>query len=477
MVVRCQYTTEGGYSMPTPPARNSWTTSQSTSAGTGVPSTTTNSGPSLGNTSTTGMPATSNTTTVQSSGGYAGANTPTNNGANSAVTSVAPAPGVVGATNQPVTEDGPVFDRPGDRDLTRPLDLNAVVQETETGRLMFGVGVNSDAGLVGQVVVDERNFDIAKWPTGWEDIRNGQAFRGAGQQFRIEAVPGTSIQRYSVSFREPYLLDTDISLGLSGYYYDRVYTEWQEQRVGGRVALGYQLTHDLSITGAYRGERVRISNLSNENVPEYQQMLGDNALHGFQVSLAHDTRDSSFLPTEGHLIDLSFEQVVGTFQYPTAELDMRKYFTMHQRPDGSGRHVLTLASRIGYKGPDTPVYDRYFAGGYSTLRGFSFRHASPLNQNYGLIVGGTAEVLASAEYMFPITADDVLRGVVFCDSGAVQPSFGNWRDNYRVSPGFGLRILIPALGPAPIALDFAFPVSLQAGDRLENFSFFIGLGR
>ena len=472
MVVRYQYSAEGGYSMPTAPARNSWTNPRSTTSGAST-QTTTDNGPSLG-TAPTPSPTTPTTAAAQPPVNYA------SNGSSSSYGGTAPAavtpPGVVGATSQPVTEDGPVFDRPGDRDLTRPLDLNAEVRETETGRLMFGVGVNSDSGLVGQVVVDERNFDIAKFPTGWEDIRNGQAFRGAGQQFRIEAVPGTSVQRYMVTFREPYLLDTDISLGLSGYYFDRVYTEWSEQRVGGRIALGYQLTHDLSITGAYRGERVRITNPSAP-APEYEAMLGSNALHGFQVSLAHDTRDSSFLPTEGHFIEMSFEQVVGTFQYPTAELDMRKYFTVHQRPDGSGRHVLTLASRIGYKGSDTPVYDRFFAGGYSTIRGFSYRHASPLNTDYGVIVGGNAEVLASAEYMFPITADDMLRGVVFCDTGAIQPSFTDWRDNYRVSPGLGLRISIPALGPAPIALDFAFPISFQDGDRIENFSFFIGVGR
>ena len=33
-------------------------------------------------------------------------------------------------------------------------------------------------------------------------------FRGAGQEFRIEAVPGTQIQRYTVSVREP--LDDDV---------------------------------------------------------------------------------------------------------------------------------------------------------------------------------------------------------------------------------------------------------------------------
>ena len=87
------------------------------------------------------------------------------------------------------------------------LPLTIRTEETQTGRLMFGVGVNSDAGLVGSIVFDEQNFDWTRFPTSWEDIRNATAWRGAGQRFRIEAVPGTQVQRYMVNFQEPYLFD------------------------------------------------------------------------------------------------------------------------------------------------------------------------------------------------------------------------------------------------------------------------------
>ena len=49
--------------------------------------------------------------------------------------------------------------------------------------------------------------------------------------------------------------------------------------------------------------------------------------------------------------------------------------------------------------------------------------------------------------------------------------------NFRVAPGVGLRITVPALGPAPIALDFAFPVAHADGDQIQNFSFFVGYMR
>ncbi len=355
------------------------------------------------------------------------------------------------------------------------LPLKPEVTETETGRFMFSAGVNSDSGLIGSIVIDEQNFDWQRFPSGWEDFRNGTAFRGRGQRFRVEATPGSEVQRYMVTFNEPYLFDTQVSLGLNGFYYTRYYTEWDEQRLGGRISLGYQLAHDLSVAGTFRYEHVTLSDPISGAPAELTDALGDSDLVGFGAQLTHDTRDSTFLPTEGHLLTLKFEQVVGSYTYPRAEIDLRKYFMLHERPDGSGRHVLSLKGTAAYTGSDTPIYEHYFNGGFSSIRGFEYRGAAP--RVNGVVVGGEFNLLASTEYMFPLTASDMVRGVVFCDTGAAQPTIDNWSEKYRVAPGFGLRLTIPAMGPAPIALDFAFPVVQEDQDEEEVFSFFIGFLR
>ncbi len=136
---------------------------------------------------------------------------------------------------------------------------------------------------------------------------------------------------------------------------------------------------------------------------------------------------------------------------------------------------MTYAFRFGFAGNDTPIYDNYFAGGYSTMRGFDFRGASPVNG--GVTVGGEFRFLGSAEYMFPLTADDMIKGVVFCDFGTVEEQIEINASDYRVAPGFGLRINLPAFGPAPLALDLAFPVAKEDTDDVENFTFFIGIGK
>ena len=131
------------------------------------------------------------------------------------------------------------------------------MQEQRTGSLLFGVGVNSDAGLTGSVVLNERNFDITRWPTSVDDLLSGRAFRGAGQELRIEAVPGTQLQRYTVSFREPFLFDSPYSLGVSGYYYDRIFNEYTEERIGARLLNRTTRSLSLTDTGTHFLESAR----------------------------------------------------------------------------------------------------------------------------------------------------------------------------------------------------------------------------
>ena len=109
------------------------------------------------------------------------------------------------------------------------------------------------------------------------------------------------------------------------------------------------------------------------------------------------------------------------------------------------------------------------------MRGFEFRGASP--QDSGVIVGGRFMMLGSVEYLFPITADDMLKGVVFCDYGTVEEDVKIEGDDYRVAFGAGLRVSIPAMGPAPIALDFAVPLAREDTDDIQNFSYSIGVSR
>ena len=351
------------------------------------------------------------------------------------------------------------------------IDVNAT--EGRTGRLMFGAGVNSNAGVVGSFVWDESNFDLFRPPTTFADIIEGRAWRGGGQRFRAEAAPGDQVSRYSLSWTDPYFLYTDYGLSVSGFYFNRFYPDWTEDRYGGRVSLSRQFTPEWSGAFALRLEEVEMKNPRTPTPAIVLPLLGTSFLSTGRVSVTHDTRDSSMMPTEGHYFDVGYEQAFNEFTFPKVETEFRQYYTVYNRADGSGRHVLTLAGMLGWSGDDTPVFERFYAGGFQSFRGFAYRGVTP--RINGFSIGGTFQALGTIEYRVPVTADDMINVVAFTDFGTVDEEVT--LANFRASAGFGLRVVIPAMGPVPLAFDFAFPVAKQDYDDDQIFSFYVGINR
>lgn len=355
-------------------------------------------------------------------------------------------------------------------------DLDVYVTETQTGRINFGGAYNSDNGIVGQFTVDEKNFDIGRFPRSFREILDGTAWRGAGQTFRLELVPGANVKRYLVSFTEPYMFGTDYSFSASGYLFDRRYFDWDENRLGGRFAVGRRLTPDLSISAGVRLESVTIDNRRVLTSTELNNSLGTSNLFLGNIGLIRDTRDSTTQATEGSFLSMTYSQAFGDYSYSRGDLDFRTYRLMYERPDGSGRHTVSFGTKLGFSGSSTPIFENYFAGGFSTIRGFDFRGASPVQD--GVRVGGEFQWLNTLEYMFPLTASDMVKGVLFCDFGTVEQSVALNSENYRVAPGFGFRVSMPGAGiGAPLAFDFAFPVTTADGDDEKVFSFYLGVLR
>jgi outer membrane protein assembly complex protein YaeT len=352
-------------------------------------------------------------------------------------------------------------------------DLVVKLREGATGSLMFGVGVNSDAGVGGSLVLHERNFDLFRLPTSWSDLWSGSAFRGGGQELRVEAVPGNLVHRYAVTHLEPFLFGTDLNLQSSGYYYRRLFTNYAEQRTGGRFTLGYRLDRYWQASLGLRLEDVGISRPSIPAPADLVSALGNHFLYGPRVALSHDTRDSQLNPSKGHFVELGYEHTFGDFTFPRFDVSARQYFKVWERRDGSGRHVLSVRGQFGWTDESTPIFERFYAGGFQTLRGFSFRGIGPVE--FDQKVGGSFMLLSGLEYYLPLTADDNVGWVFFSDMGTVERKLEIL--DYRVTAGFGLRVRVPGMGPVPLAFDFGFPVVKTALDDTQVFSFSVGIFR
>lgn len=370
-------------------------------------------------------------------------------------------------------------------------DVLVQVEETNTGSLTFGAAVSSDAGLVGRIAFNQRNFDLADTPDTAGEFFSGRSFRGGGQTFQIEALPGEDVQTYSISLTEPYLLESDYSTTVAGFYRTRDYSEYDEERFGGRVAFGRRFGSRWNASFPLRIESVNLSDIEPDMPVDVFAVEDQNWITGAGITLSRSSLDDSFRPGKGSKIELGVEQVGalgGDFTFTAFRAEHQIFFTVNE--DFGGRKtVLSFNTRAGYipQGQDdTPVYERFYMGGQS-FRGFRFRNIAPKgirNDNKQVgddPVGGTWMFFFGPEIKQPLfgtaigdSAQELELAVAgFIDTGTVLEEIGF--DEYRVTAGVGLRLYIPQLSPAPLAFDFGFPLVSEESDRERVFSFSVDL--
>ena len=135
------------------------------------------------------------------------------------------------------------------------------------------------------------------------------------------------------------------------------------------------------------------------------------------------------------------------------------------------KSVLAVRADAAYIVGDAPVFERYYAGGFGSLRGFAYRGVSPRSGIKENVVGGDFILLSGGEYSFPLYGKN-FRGVTFVDMGTVEERLEI--TDWRVSVGFGLRIQVDFFGPVPIVFDFGFPLVKGDDDDTQVFNFAFG---
>ena len=350
------------------------------------------------------------------------------------------------------------------------------VEEAEQVNFLIGVGVSTDNGVIGSLSINNRNFDLFDWPRTWGEFFRGQAFRGDGQRVSLRLEPGTEVSRFSVSFTEPYLFDRPLRYDTSFYLFQRGRQSYNEERLGLTEALSKRfITGPLdgwAIEGALRFEGVNISNLRPLASKQIREDKGSSFLTSVKGTIVRDTTDSRMIPTEGYRLAFSWEQVGalgGDYDFGKPSASFAIYKTV--RTDIMDRKsVLAGRADVGYIVGDAPVFERYYGGGFGSIRGFDYQGISPRAGIFNDRVGGKFILLTGGEYSFPLYGKNI-RGVTFLDMGTVEEEFKI--TSWRASVGFGLRVTVQFFGPVPIVLDFGFPIAQDDDDdtRVFNFSF------
>lgn len=366
----------------------------------------------------------------------------------------------------------PVGTGPDVRDVTVEVKENP-----RTNNFLLGAGYGSDNGLVGNIVLENTNFDIADWPRNATEFFKGRSFRGAGQTARIQLEPGTEVLRFRLDFREPYLLDQPIGLSTGAYFFERDRGPYTEERLGLKWGFDHRFEEGIlknwTAGIGFRNEYVDINDVEFLAAREIREDEGDTYLSSVEPWLVHNTTDSVFNPTKGHKFRLGWEQygVMGGDFFSSLTASYVQHWTVFTDAEDR-KHVLSLRVSGGQIFGDAPVYERFYAGGIGSMRGFAFRGISPRSGWRDDAVGGEFTVLTGAEYTVPLY-EDIIRGVGFLDMGTVERDFGI--STWRASVGAGIRLTLPFFGTIPMEFDVAYPFAKDDDDDTQVFSFYIGL--
>ena len=352
------------------------------------------------------------------------------------------------------------------------------VTEGQTGSILLGAGVSSNSGAIGQLIYQQRNFDSSNKPENWGEFLTGKAYKGAGQNLRIALEPGTQVSQYSISFTEPYFLDKPISLNMVASSWEREQESYDEGRIKGFLGFEKRYKDNWRRNISFRGEQVDISNIENDAPKEVYADKGKSLLGGVRFGFGKDTTDDDWNPSKGYMFDLSYEQVGGDSTFGVVRGVYRRYKTIFEDLD-ERKTIWGIKLEADSIVGDAPVFEKFYAGGEGSIRGFDYRGVSPrgLRTNNGAAVAGAKRhdpigsdwmILANTEVTVPIFNENFAL-MLFVDSGMVETG------GYRVSVGTGLQIMLPQwFGPVPMRFSVATPVMKDGDDDTQLFSFSVG---
>jgi len=348
-------------------------------------------------------------------------------------------------------------------------NLNVTVKETKTGDFSLGGGYSSVDAFIGFVQIRQRNFDILNFPT----------FTGSGQDLVVRAEAGSAKNNYFVSWTDPWIFDYPClfgfdlyrnehkKLGTSGY-------DYAEKRTGGSLRLGKDLSDTVSTGLLYNLEEVNISELPNEASNALKDERGENILSRLTWRMKYDSRDNMYSPSKGILTGFAAENAGG---FIGGDKDFYKFYGYSNLYYSIvEKVVLELSGRGGvvenYANTDSvPIYERFYVGGATTIRGYKERGVGPRDSiDKNIVVGGKALLVGNAEVTFPLFKR-LIKGAVFYDVGNVTKQFSEMFSDseYKQGVGVGVRVKTPI---GPVKLDYGYPLNENEGDKKEGQFYF-----
>jgi len=289
---------------------------------------------------------------------------------------------------------------------------------------------------------------------------------------------GFNEYRLLATYREPKVFNTPADILLTGILDQAIRSSFNYRTREVRGEVGGHLTARVSVAGRYSFQHTKLfdQRFTPEEEPLIDRVFPQVRLSTFSNALIRDTRDDLLDPSRGLFLALNSDisaRAIGSevgfvktfgqaFQYFRLPLRRRRIILATAEriglAHGFPRLVTTIdetGATVTQKVQDLPASERFFAGGDTTVRGFSLDRlgtAETVDPQTGFPKGGNGEVVLNAELRI-----DTVKGftaVTFVDAGNI---FLNASDlsftNLRPAAGFGVHYRSP-IGPVRVELGF-----------------------
>ncbi len=373
------------------------------------------------------------------------------------------------------------------------VDLVVKVEEAPTGTFSIGVGYSTASAFSFQTSLEERNLF------------------GTGRQVSADLLLSETDQDIVIGLVEPRIFDSRADLGVDIFHTTAEYTSWTSRRSGFATRVSAPMRYIRLPFVGRRADRYREEGLDTE--PDFSILdhlhggigytlfrariteVGDDAPSSIEPGksltsaviprLSYDTRNHFFIPTEGtrSTASVKLAGLGGDNRFMRSDTSLAWYYPIFKDFEWGEKFALMLGGRIGYGASWTdqelPLFERYFAGGINSVRGFEYRSLGPRecprkdpDCDDPEAVGGNKQLILKAEVHFPILDQWGFRGSVFLDQGQTFGRSENIRiEDLKRSLGLGMQWQSP-LGP--IKLSWAFPLNADPTDDKEILGFAFG---
>ena len=371
------------------------------------------------------------------------------------------------------------------------VDLKVTLTEKLAGSFNIGAGFSQTQGLLFNVGLTQENLF------------------GTGKRLSVNINTDRANTVYSAAFTDPYYTLDGISRTVSASYRKRDAGQQQInnfQTNAGDINVGYgvPLSEFNTLSLGYGYSQIEITpstiNPSADVLAFLLEHNGDSLFKNLTLnaSFSHDTRNRTVFATSGTQQTFGMNMTI-----PGSQLEYYKArFVSNNYIGVTSATTLLLRANLaygdGYGGTGSlPFFERYFAGGIRTVRGFESNSLGPRDPVTKLPIGGNMRVTAGADYIFPVPFIEKPPGSVrlsaFLDIGNVYlnnfntfnaPVGTNGFQLDQLRSSYGLSVVwVSPIGP----LRFSYAKTINAvsgyvdadgnsqrGDNLRSFQFSIG---